>query len=116
MSLHNHIHKIWMYKTICFHYTFNLKSGLLFLLLFFFITSGIIPQSIQTIDTKGSKAFSKSEILSWTGIPIGLKTFKGIEDSIKFRLARNFADRGYVNSTFDISLTVIDTQKADLNI
>lgn len=105
-----------MYKTICFHYTSILKSGLLFLILFFFLPFCITPQSIQNIDTKGSKAFTKSEVLSWTGIPIGIKLFKGIEDSVKFRLAKNFAARGYVNSTFDVSLTVIDTQKADLNI
>src|ERR1035438_3637529 len=76
-----------------------------------FLTSFLFHQSIYNIDVKGSKAFGSSDIISWTGISLGSKPFKGIEDSVKFKLARNFAARGYINSTFDVALIVIDSMK-----
>src|SRR5665647_1043427 len=87
-----------------------------FLIDFIFLTSFLFHQSIYNIDVKGSKAFGSSDILSWTGISLGIKPFKGIEDSVKFKLAGNFAARGYINSTFDVTLIVIDSMKANLKI
>ena len=81
-----------------------------------FLTSFLFHQSIYNIEVKGSKAFGSSDIISWTGISIGSKPFNSIEDSVKFRLARNFAARGYINSSFDVTLIVIDTLRANLNI
>jgi len=81
-----------------------------------FLTSFLFHQSIYNIDVKGSKAFGSSDIISWTGITLGSKPFKGIEDSVKSKLARNFASRGYINSTFDVTLIVIDSMKANLKI
>src|ERR1035441_5401477 len=68
-----------------------------------FLTSFLFHQSIYNIDVKGSISF-------------GSKPLKGIEDSVKFKLARNFAARGYINSTFDVALIVIDSMKANLKI
>ena len=81
-----------------------------------YLTSFLFHQSIYNIDLKGSKAFGSSDIISWTGISLGIKPFKGIEDSVKSRLAKNFASRGYINSTFDVTLIVIDSMKANLKI
>jgi outer membrane protein insertion porin family len=81
-----------------------------------FLTSFLFHQSIYNIEVKGSKAFGSSDIITWTGISFGTKPFKGIEDSVKFKLARNFAARGYINSTFDVTLIVIDSLKANLKI
>ncbi len=81
-----------------------------------YLTSFLFHQSIYNIDVKGSKAFGNSDIISWAGTSLGTKPFKGIEDSVKSRLARNFAARGYINSTFDVTLIVIDSMKANLNI
>jgi outer membrane protein insertion porin family len=81
-----------------------------------FLTSFLYHQSIYNIEVKGSKAFSSSDIISWSGVTLGSKPFKGLEDSVKFKLARNFAARGYVNSTFDVNLIVIDSLKANLDI
>ena len=81
-----------------------------------FLTSFLFHQSIYNIEVKGSKAFGSSDIITWTGISFGSKPFKGIEDSVKFKLARNFAARGYINSTFDVTLIVIDSLKANLKI
>jgi outer membrane protein assembly factor BamA len=83
---------------------------------FLFLFSFLFHQSIYDIEVKGSKVFGNSDIVSWTGISLGSKPFKGIEDSVKFRLARSFAARGYINSSFDVSLIVIDTLKANLKI
>jgi outer membrane protein assembly factor BamA len=81
-----------------------------------FLTSFLYHQSIYNIEVKGTKTFSSSDVITWSGITLGSKPFKGIEDSVKFRLARNFAARGFINSTFDVNLIVIDSLKANLNI
>jgi outer membrane protein insertion porin family len=81
-----------------------------------FLTSFLYHQSIYNIEVKGNKTFSASDVITWSGITLGSKPFKGIEDSVKFRLARNFAVRGFVNSTFDVNLIVLDSLKANLNI
>src|ERR1035437_2772346 len=81
-----------------------------------FLTSFLFHQSIYNIDVKGSGVFGSSDVISWTGISLGSKPFKGIKDSVKFKLARSFAARGYINSTFDVTLIVIDSMKANLKI
>jgi len=77
----------------------------------------IYSQVIQSIDVKGSKAFKPADISLWAGVNIGSKLTKGIEDSIKANIIRQFAARGYVNGKFEITSTVTpDTQKAALFI
>ncbi len=77
----------------------------------------VYSQVIQTIDVKGSKAFNSNVIIPWTGINIGTKLSKGIEDTVKYNIAKQFAARGYINSSFEIKTTVTpDTQKAILTI
>jgi outer membrane protein insertion porin family len=77
---------------------------------------GIFSQTLQKIDVKGSKIFTNSDIIPWSGLSLGFRLYKGVEDSVKFRLARNFAARGYANSTFEVTAVVIDTQKVNINI
>ena len=87
------------------------------IILLFVFPALIYSQVIQTIDVKGSKAFKPSDITLWTGINIGSKLTKGIEDSIKTHIAKQFAARGYVNGSFEITSTVTpDTQKATILI
>lgn len=78
--------------------------------------ASLYSQTLQQINVKGSKAFANSDVIPWSGLSIGFRIFKGIEDTVKFRLARNFAARGYTNSTFDVSVAPIDTQKSAVNI
>jgi outer membrane protein insertion porin family len=66
----------------------------------------IYSQTIQSIQTKGSRAFKSNDIVSWAGISVGSKLTPLIEDSIKSSIARNFAARGYVNSKFEITSTI----------
>ena len=77
----------------------------------------IYSQVIQSIEVKGSKAFRTNDIILWTGINLGTKLTKGIEDSIKANIAKQFAARGYVNGRFEITTTITpDTQKAAIII
>ena len=77
----------------------------------------IYSQVIQLVEVNGSRAFKPNDIILWSGINIGSKLTKGIEDTAKINIARNYAARGYINGIFEITSTVsMDTQKAVINI
>ena len=59
------------------------------------------PQTIKTIDISGNREFSRNDILNWCGVSPGEKSFPGLADSIKSRLAVNFSDRGFFHSDFN---------------
>ncbi|MDR3668069.1 MAG: POTRA domain-containing protein [Ignavibacteriaceae bacterium] len=81
-----------------------------------FLTSFLFHQSIYNIEVKGNRAFSTTDVITWSGISLGSKPFKGIEDTVGFKLAKNFAAQGYIKSSFDVRLIVIDSLKANLSI
>lgn len=76
--------------------------------LFSFLPFIALPQIIQSFEVSGNKNFSKSQILSFSEVNNGYKYYKGIEDSIKIRLSRNFAALGYFNSTFELKKDLTD--------
>jgi len=83
----------------------------------FFYSLSLFPQVIQSIEISGNKNFSISQVSSFIGLNTGSAYFTGIEDSIKFRAARNFASRGYVNSIFEVNMTISsDSQKVNIGI
>ena len=64
-----------------------------------------------------AKHSGSNDIIPWTGINIGTKLTKGIEDTVKRNIAREFAARGYIHGNFEITSKVTpDTQKASIMI
>ncbi len=59
---------------------------------------------------------SKNEVINWSGIFPGQKIYDGIIDSVKSRLALQFADIGYFHSDFDGTriIDLPDSQFVDL--
>ena len=78
----------------------------------------INSQIIKDIEIKGNSAVSKSEIISWIKISQGQKVFPGIIDSVKSRLALNYADYGYFHCAFNGTnvIGLPDSQDVDLLI
>ena len=87
---------------------------LIILLPFTFINS----QTIRNIEVSGNSVASKSEILSWMGVSQGEKIYHGIIDSVKSRLALNYANSGYFHCIFDGTkiINLPDTQNVDLSV
>jgi outer membrane protein insertion porin family len=87
-------------------------------ILFIAAASQNFSQTIQSINVEGNNNFSSSEIAGWTGVNAGTKVFAGIIDSVKSHLAFQFAQRGYLHSSFEGTglVSEADTQKVDLKI
>ena len=81
---------------------------------FLFINS----QIVKNIEINGNSAVSKNEIISWIKISQGQKVFPGIIDSVKSRLALNYANYGYFHSVFNGTnvISLPDSQGVDLSI
>ena len=81
---------------------------------FLFINS----QIIKNIEINGNSTASKNEIISWIKISQGQKVFPGIIDSVKSRLALNYANYGYFHSVFNGTnvISLPDSQGVDLSI
>ena len=81
---------------------------------FLFINS----QIIKNIEINGNSTVSKNEIISWIKISQGQKVFPGIIDSVKSRLALNYANYGYFRSVFNGTnvISLPDSQGVDLSI
>ena len=81
---------------------------------FLFINS----QIIKNIEINGNSTVSKNEIISWIKISQGQKVFPGIIDSVKSRLALNYANYGYFHSVFNGTnvISLPDSQGVDLSI
>ena len=81
---------------------------------FLFINS----QIIKNIEITGNSTVSKNEIINWIKISQGQKVFPGIIDSVKSRLALNYANYGYFHSVFNGTnvISLPDSQGVDLSI
>ncbi|MCX6175400.1 MAG: BamA/TamA family outer membrane protein [Ignavibacteriales bacterium] len=87
------------------------------LLLLSLINSFLYTQTISKIEISGAKIFSENNYLSWINIPPGQKYFKGIEDSVRIRIASALNKRGYYSFSFNnISTEKIDSLKTLLRI
>jgi outer membrane protein assembly factor BamA len=84
----------------------------------FFPVICINSQSIKNIEIKGNTTVSKSEIISWIKISQGQKVFPGIIDTVKSRLALNYADIGYFHCVFNVTdaINFPDSQSLNLSI
>ncbi len=91
----------------------RIKKIFLFL---FFISSFTFPQKINSIVVQGNNHFSKDDILSWCGISVGEKIFKGIMDSVKSNLAYNFENEGYMNCDFSESKLVVPPDSQNISV
>ncbi len=61
----------------------------------------INSQTIRNIEVRGNSVASTDEILSWIKLSSGEKIYNGVIDSIKSRLALNYANLGYFHCIFD---------------
>lgn len=95
---------------------FHRIRNLVLIILFPFVF--INSQTIRNIEISGNSAASKSEIRSWIGVSQGEKIYNGIIDSVKSRLALNYANSGYFHCIFDGTkiVNLPDTQSVDLSI
>jgi outer membrane protein assembly factor BamA len=89
-----------------------------FVVIIFFPVIYINSQTINSIEVKGNTTVSKSEIISWIKISQGQKVFPGIIDTVKSRLALNYADIGYFHCVFNVTnaINFPDSQSLDLSI
>ncbi|PKL82152.1 MAG: hypothetical protein CVV24_11600 [Ignavibacteriae bacterium HGW-Ignavibacteriae-3] len=87
-------------------------------LTFFLMIAIITPaQTIARIEITGNKSFSKNNYLSWIKISAGMKSFDGIEDSVKSRIMSALRENGYLNASFNkIELQQVDTARSSLHI
>ena len=78
----------------------------------------INSQTIRNIEISGNSTASNSEILSWIGLSPGQKIYNGIIDSVKSRLALNYANIGYFHCTFGKTeiISLPDSQEVDLSV
>ncbi len=74
-------------------------------------------QKISSVKVSGNSHFSESNILSWSGVSPGEKTFPGLIDSVKSRIAFNLGTRGYLHGKFEgTRLGKIDSSSFELFI
>ncbi len=87
-------------------------------LLVFLPIIAINSQTIRNIEFTGNSAANKNEINSWIKISPGQKVFNGIIDSVKSRLALNYADLGFFHCNFSGTkiINLPDTQGVNLFI
>lgn len=82
------------------------------LIIFFIIITNSYTQTIYKIEISGNKTFPQSDYLGWIKISPGQKYFKGVEDSLRTRIASALNERGYYNISFNnISTEKIDSVK-----
>jgi outer membrane protein insertion porin family len=86
-------------------------------LILLFLTSSIISQTIKSIKIEGASNFSNSNYLEWISIPINSAWFKGIEDSVSYRISRNLNANGFFDHLIiGISKQLIDSLTCAINI
>ena len=89
-----------------------------FLLLALLPVMFINSQIIRNIEVNGNSSATQSEILQWINVLSGQKVYEGIIDSIKSRLALNYANSGYFHCAFDGTkiIAMADTASVDLSV
>ncbi len=94
-----------------------LRQGKIFFVLFLVLSLKSSCQVINSVTVSGSHEAADGDIVSWSGISSGSTTFKGIIDSVKYRLAARLADIGYLHSSFNgTKIIPIDSNSVDLVI
>ncbi|MFA3783717.1 outer membrane protein assembly factor [Melioribacteraceae bacterium 4301-Me] len=71
---------------------------LIFVLL---ITNSVFPQTIKSIEVKGSVNFPETEYINWCGASIGAKFNKELIDTVKKNIANNLSAEGFYNFSFN---------------
>ena len=71
-----------------------------FLLILLFSTISF-AQKLSSFEINNNFDFDDEQYLQWSGLSIGQPYFKGIEDSVKSRIANNLLKQGYFFFRFD---------------
>ena len=74
------------------------KFSILLILLFSTIS---FAQKLSSFEINNNYDFDDEQYLQWSGLTIGQPYFKGIEDSVKSRIANNLLKQGYFFFRFD---------------
>ncbi len=86
----------------------RIRNKIFFLSFLLLITNASAQNAvIRSIDIHGNKFFDKSDYLKWIGININQRTFPGITDTIKNRIASNLIQNGF--HLFEIYKVQIDS-------
>lgn len=94
-----------------------LHPGKFVVFLFLFFSIKVSCQEVHSVTVQGNHDASDDDIISWSGASEGVKIYKGIIDSIKYRLAAHFADIGYLNSSFEgTRIMPLDSASVDIVI
>ena len=94
-----------------------LRQGKFFLVLFLVLSLKSSCQIINSVTVSGKHEAGNGDIITWCGISRGSTVYKGIVDSIKYRLAAHLADIGYLHASFEGTKIIrVDSNTADLVI
>lgn len=86
----------------------RIRNKIFFLSFLLLITNASAQNAvIRSINIHGNKFFDKSDYLKWIGININQRTFPGITDTIKNRIASNLIQNGF--HLFEIYKVQIDS-------
>ncbi len=86
----------------------RIRNKIFFLSFLLLITNASAQNAvIKSLDILGNKFFDKSDYLKWIGININQRTFPGITDTIKNRIASNLIQNGF--HLFEIYKVQIDS-------
>jgi outer membrane protein insertion porin family len=72
-----------------------------FIIISFFLAQHNFAQIINRVEVTGSKIFSASEILQWSGLSKGLSFYPALVDSALSQISFNLAQFGYHHPAFD---------------
>ncbi len=94
-----------------------LRQGKYLFVLFLFFSLKASCQVINSITVQGNHDAGNNDIVSWSGTQEDTKIYKGIIDSVKYRLASHLADIGYLHSSFaGTKLIPVDSNSVSLVI
>lgn len=89
-----------------------LPNKYLLLIVYFLFQINLFTQTINSLRVEGNTSFDESQILSWSEVRMNMPVYPGLKDSIKSKLALQFADRGYFNNIITVSDSLSEDSSA----
>ena len=89
-----------------------------YITVFLLFVCSLSAQVIKEFNIRGNRVFDNSDYISWSGLNIGGEYTQDLLDSAKIRIADELGKRGYFNSNFIATNTIIspDSQNIELKL
>lgn len=84
-------------------------------ILFLFFSTGF-AQKLTSIELTGNVEFGESYYRNWADVKSGTQIFRGIEDSIKNRIIKELANKGFYNCGISAEIFNLDSGTVSINI